>query len=94
VLPAITAQVQELLTEADGFGLRVRGLGIAISRDVDRAGGVVRFSPFLEWRDVPFAELAGTTTGLPVNDSGDHIHPNDAGVKAMADAIDLRLLRT
>ncbi|MGW3627916.1 SGNH/GDSL hydrolase family protein [Streptomyces sp. NPDC000880] len=29
----------------------------------------------------------------PVYDSGDHIHPNDAGMKAMADAIDLRLLR-
>ncbi|MGW0998202.1 SGNH/GDSL hydrolase family protein [Streptomyces sp. NPDC002523] len=30
----------------------------------------------------------------PAYDSGDHIHPNDAGMKAMADAIDLRLLRT
>jgi lysophospholipase L1-like esterase len=29
----------------------------------------------------------------PAYDSGDHIHPNDAGMKAMADAIDLRLLR-
>jgi lysophospholipase L1-like esterase len=26
-------------------------------------------------------------------DSGDHIHPNDAGNKAMADAIELRLFR-
>ena len=25
-------------------------------------------------------------------DSGDHLHPNDAGYKAMAEAIDLRLL--
>ncbi|WEO99686.1 SGNH/GDSL hydrolase family protein [Streptomyces sp. FXJ1.172] len=30
----------------------------------------------------------------PAYDSGDHIHPNDGGMKAMADAIDLRLLRT
>ncbi|MFG2882569.1 SGNH/GDSL hydrolase family protein [Streptomyces sp. NPDC048297] len=30
----------------------------------------------------------------PAYDSGDHIHPNDAGMKAMADAIDLRLLRS
>jgi lysophospholipase L1-like esterase len=29
---------------------------------------------------------------LPAFDSGDHIHPNDAGYKAMADAIDLSLL--
>jgi lysophospholipase L1-like esterase len=28
---------------------------------------------------------------LPAYDSGDHLHPNDAGMKAMADAIPLRL---
>ncbi|AOR37634.1 sugar kinase [Streptomyces fodineus] len=71
VLPAITALVQELLTEADGFGVPVRGLGIAISGDVDRADGVVRYSPFLEWRDVPLAEMTGTATGLPVTVDND-----------------------
>ncbi|WP_233273669.1 SGNH/GDSL hydrolase family protein [Streptomyces broussonetiae] len=30
----------------------------------------------------------------PAYDSGDHLHPDDDGMKAMADAIDLRLLRT
>lgn len=30
----------------------------------------------------------------PAYDAGDHIHPNDEGMKAMADAVDLRLLRT
>jgi lysophospholipase L1-like esterase len=30
---------------------------------------------------------------LPVFDSGDHLHPSDAGYQAMADAIDLRSLR-
>ena len=29
---------------------------------------------------------------LPAYDSGDHLHPNDAGYKAMADSIDLKLL--
>ncbi|WP_229377298.1 SGNH/GDSL hydrolase family protein [Streptomyces sp. VRA16 Mangrove soil] len=29
----------------------------------------------------------------PAYDAGDHIHPNDAGMEAMSDAIDLRLLR-
>jgi lysophospholipase L1-like esterase len=28
---------------------------------------------------------------LPADDSGDHLHPNDAGYKAMGDAIDLKL---
>ena len=30
---------------------------------------------------------------LPAYDSGDHLHPGDAGYKAMADSIDLRLFR-
>lgn len=71
VVPALTELVQELLTEADGFGVRVRGLGIAISGDVDRAHGLVRYSPFLEWRDVPLAEIVRTATGLPVTVDND-----------------------
>jgi lysophospholipase L1-like esterase len=31
---------------------------------------------------------------LPLYDSGDHLHPSDAGYKAMGDAIDLKLFRT
>lgn len=30
---------------------------------------------------------------LPAYDSGDHLHPNDAGYQAMADAIDLKLFK-
>jgi len=30
---------------------------------------------------------------LPAYDSGDHLHPNDAGYQAMADAVDLSLFR-
>jgi len=33
------------------------------------------------------------TRMLPAYDSGDHLHPNDAGYRAMADAIDLSLFR-
>jgi lysophospholipase L1-like esterase len=29
----------------------------------------------------------------PLYDSGDHLHPNDAGYKAMGDGIDLKLFR-
>ncbi|MFD7407175.1 ROK family protein [Streptomyces sp. NPDC059866] len=71
VLAAIADLVRELLTEADGFGVPVLGLGLAVSGDVDRAAGAVRYSPFLEWRDVPLAELAAMTTGLPVTVDND-----------------------
>ena len=30
---------------------------------------------------------------LPAYDSGDHLHPGDAGYKAMGEAIDLKLFR-
>ncbi|MET7657092.1 ROK family transcriptional regulator, partial [Streptomyces sp. NPDC005486] len=71
VLASTAELVRELLTEADGYGVRVMGLGIAVSGDVDRAEGVVRYSPFLEWRDVPLAELASTITGLPATVDND-----------------------
>ena len=31
---------------------------------------------------------------FPIYDSGDHLHPSDAGYKAMANAIDLKLFTT
>lgn len=70
-LASITGLVHELLARADESDAPVAGLGIAVSGAVDRAEGVVRYSPFLDWRDVPLAELAGTTTGLPVTVDND-----------------------
>ncbi|MFB6768154.1 MULTISPECIES: ROK family transcriptional regulator [unclassified Streptomyces] len=71
VLAALSELVRELLTEAEGFGVPVLGLGLAVSGDVDRAEGIVRYSPFLEWREVALGELAGTATGLPVTVEND-----------------------
>lgn len=71
VLAAMSGLVTELLTEAQGFGVRVRGMGVAVSGDVVRSDGTVRYSPFLEWRDVPLGELLRMTTGLPVTVDND-----------------------
>jgi len=43
----------------------VRGLGVAISGDVDGHTGVVHRSPFLNWQGVPLAQLVEEATGLP-----------------------------
>ena len=43
--------------------------------------------------DVLTRDPANPTFFLPQYDSGDHLHPNDAGYKAMGDFIDLALLR-
>jgi lysophospholipase L1-like esterase len=44
--------------------------------------------------DLVTRDPAHPTRFLPAFDSGDHLHPGDAGYQAMADAIDLRLFRT
>jgi lysophospholipase L1-like esterase len=43
--------------------------------------------------DLVTRDPARPTRFLPAFDSGDHLHPSDVGYQAMADAIDLRLLR-
>jgi lysophospholipase L1-like esterase len=42
--------------------------------------------------DAALRDPAAPTRMRPAYDSGDHLSPNDAGYKAMADAIDLKLL--
>jgi predicted NBD/HSP70 family sugar kinase len=71
VLADIARLVDELRVAAAELGAPVLGLGIALSGDVDRAEGAVRYSPFLDWRDVPLGELAAMTCGLPVTVDND-----------------------
>lgn len=65
VISTIAALTGELLTEAQRYGVGVRGLAVAVSVHVDRVTGVVRYSPFVGWRNVALAGLAETATGLP-----------------------------
>jgi lysophospholipase L1-like esterase len=43
--------------------------------------------------DLATRDPANQTRYLPMYDSGDHLHPNDTGYQAMADAIDLALFK-
>ncbi|MEV6010575.1 ROK family transcriptional regulator [Streptomyces sp. NPDC051976] len=49
---------------ADG-GTDIHSVGVTISGDVDGRTGVVQYSPFLDWRRVPLAQLVETATGTP-----------------------------
>ncbi len=71
VLATLSDLVLELLAAAEELGAQVRGVGIAVSGDVDRTEVMVRYSPFLEWRHVPLAHLAAMTIGLPVTVDND-----------------------
>jgi lysophospholipase L1-like esterase len=55
-----------------------------------RAGG--NFDAVIDF-DAATRDPAHPTQFLPAYDSGDHLHPNDAGYKAMGEAIDLTLFR-
>ncbi len=62
VVAALADLVKELLDER--YRDRTYSLGVAVSGDVDRMTGLVRYSPFLGWRDVPLAQLLDDATGL------------------------------
>src|SRR5258705_4075085 len=71
VLTELGQLVDELLDGAGDYRTRTRRLGLAISGDVDRTTGLVRYSPFLQWRNVPLGRRAARTTGLAVTVEND-----------------------
>jgi predicted NBD/HSP70 family sugar kinase len=64
VINAISQLVGELLGESAELQERCQHLAISISGDVDPQTGVVRYSPFLDWHQIPLAHLATVATGL------------------------------
>lgn len=67
----LTELVGELLDSEPEFRARTRYLGIAVSGDVDRDSGRVRYSVLPGWRDVPLAETVARATGLSVTVEND-----------------------
>jgi predicted NBD/HSP70 family sugar kinase len=64
VVEAIAALAGDLLGEDPDFAAGVRCLGVSVAGDVDRATGVVHYSPFLGWHTVALADLVRAGTGL------------------------------
>ncbi|MDP4509922.1 ROK family transcriptional regulator [Nonomuraea turcica] len=71
VVEALAELVADLLAGDPAYGERCHWLGLAVSGDVDKALGLVRYSPFLGWRQVPLARMAGAATGLNVTVDND-----------------------
>lgn len=63
--------VSELLDTKPEYRARTRHLGIAVSGDVDRPRGRVRYSVLPSWRDVPLADTLAAATGLTVTVEND-----------------------
>ncbi|MET8945769.1 SGNH/GDSL hydrolase family protein [Streptomyces sp. NPDC004542] len=103
---SITSGYQTLITQAHAAGVRVvaatvmpfNGMsGYTAARETIRqqVNTWIRtsgaFDAVLDF-DLAVRNPADATTLLPAYDSGDHIHPNDAGYQAMADAVTLSAL--
>ncbi|MEV0612041.1 ROK family transcriptional regulator [Nonomuraea sp. NPDC050404] len=71
IVEELKALVGELLAADPRYRARCHSLGLAVSGDVDRVTGVVRYSPFLGWRQVPLGRLAAGATGLNVTVEND-----------------------
>ncbi|MDH6462960.1 putative NBD/HSP70 family sugar kinase [Micromonospora sp. A200] len=71
VLTDLGQLVDGLLDGPGDYRVRTRRLGLAISGDVDRTTGLVRYSPFLRWRNVPLGQRAARITGLAVTVEND-----------------------
>ncbi|MFF3905763.1 ROK family protein [Streptomyces sp. NPDC001848] len=66
VVLAIARLVDRLRAEAGVEGAdALHGVGVTISGDVDGQTGTVQYSPFLNWRRVPLAQLVESATGTP-----------------------------
>jgi predicted NBD/HSP70 family sugar kinase len=71
VLTELGRLVDELLDGPGDYRSRTRRLGLAVAGDVDRTTGLVRYSPFLHWHNVPLSQRAARITGLAVTVEND-----------------------
>jgi predicted NBD/HSP70 family sugar kinase len=66
VVDGVVAAVHELLDRTGAASVRVAGVGVTVSGDVDSWHGLVRHSPLLGWRDVALGSLLESRIGLTV----------------------------
>ena len=71
VLEELGRLVDDLLDSPGDYRARTHRLGLAVSGDVHRPTGLVRYSPFLRWHDVPLQKRAEEITGLTVTVEND-----------------------
>jgi len=71
VVAEIVRVVEELLNGDSRYRARTGRVGLAVSGDVDRTTGLVRYSPFLRWHNVALGKLVAELTGLTVTVEND-----------------------
>ena len=66
---------------------RLKPSGQAVNKFIRTSGA---FDAVIDF-DVAMRDASHPSRLVPIYDCGDHVHPNDAGYSAMANAIDLSL---
>jgi len=66
LLPTIARIVQNILEESEVPQDKTFGIGIGLAGVIYSQTGIVHYSPFFGWRDVPLAQLIEDRTKLPV----------------------------
>ena len=101
----IITGLEQMATRAHTHGIRVIGATLTpyVGAKYQSPGGEVMRQAVNQWIrtsnqldgvidfDKVTQDPANPTVFLPTYDSGDHLHPKDAGYKAMGEAIDLKL---
>ncbi|MEX2540905.1 MAG: ROK family transcriptional regulator [Trueperaceae bacterium] len=80
VISAIATSVERLIASTGVSTDRAIGLGVSLPGIVEQKTGRVRYSPLLDWYQVPFAERLGERLALPV------LIENDVNALAAAQA--------
>jgi len=76
---ALAGAVEQVIAKASVPRGRVTGVGIGLAGVIDAGRGLCRYSPFLDWRDVPLKLLLEEQIGIPV------CIDNDVNTLAMAE---------
>ncbi len=76
---ALTGAVEQVIAQSPVSRERVTGVGIGLAGVIDAERGLCRYSPILDWRDVPLKRLVEEQIGIPV------CIDNDVNTLAMAE---------
>jgi N-acetylglucosamine repressor len=66
VAETLTQTVIHALYEADIAREKVRGVGVGLAGVINGAAGIVHYSPFFHWQNVPLADMLAAKLSLPV----------------------------
>lgn len=76
---ALAGAVEQMIARSSVSRDRVTGVGIGLAGIIDAERGLCRYSPFLDWRDVPLKQLVEKKIDIPVRID------NDVNTLAMAE---------